>query len=80
LSGAKIDLATPWPEDAKRLVLAIFSLKKNRSRLQHGRADGRTRTELKAFQAEVDKQKRVIQQILAHALDLPHLELEFGDL
>lgn len=80
LSGAKVDLVTPWPEDAKRLVLAIFLLKKNRSRLRYGREDARTKTELKAFQAEVDRRKRVIQQILARALDLPHLELEFGDL
>jgi len=77
LSGRSIDVSTPWPVEAKRLVLAIFSVNK----IEKQRASHRffPRADIRAIQYNLSTQRELIRNLLREALGVPRLELDFGE-
>jgi hypothetical protein len=80
ISGRSIDIATPWPAEAKRLVLAIFLLDKNERRLQDARKNLFPKADIWAIRQDLKTQRELIRSLLREALGMPRLELDFGEL
>jgi len=79
LSGQSVDFATPWPPQAKRLVLAIFLLNKNEGRLRNAVQHAFPKANMRAIQGDLNMQRSLIRGLLREALGVPRLELDFGE-